>query len=114
DKGIATLGKAHVERMVAARADAPASAHNFLAALRLLMRYAVTTGLRSDDPTIASAPQDTSRRDIPLGRKKTLLPSRPSMRRAARRGWRWRCCYIRRNGALMWCAWGASTSGIVC
>jgi len=52
DKGIATLGKAHVERMVAARADAPASAHNFLAALRLLMRYAVTHGLRSDDPTI--------------------------------------------------------------
>jgi integrase len=52
DKGIATLARTHVERMVAARADAPASAHNFLAALRALMRYAVTTGLRSDDPTI--------------------------------------------------------------
>jgi hypothetical protein len=52
DKGIATLARTHVERMVAARADAPASAHNFLAVLRALMRYAVTTGLRSDDPTI--------------------------------------------------------------
>jgi len=52
DKGIATLGRTHVERMVAARADAPASAHNFLAALRALMRYAVTTGLRADDPTV--------------------------------------------------------------
>jgi integrase len=52
DKGIATLARPHVERMLAARADAPASAHNFLAALRTLMRYAVMVGLRSDDPTI--------------------------------------------------------------
>ena len=52
EKRIATLGKTHVERMVAAKADKPGAALNFLVSLRALMRYAVTAGLRGDDPTI--------------------------------------------------------------
>jgi len=51
DKGIATLGKTHVERMVNARAGTPGAALNFLVALRALMRHAITVGLRADDPT---------------------------------------------------------------
>jgi integrase len=51
DKGIATLARAHVERMVGARAATPGTALNFLVALRALMRHAVAVGLRSDDPT---------------------------------------------------------------
>ena len=114
DKGIATLARAHVERMISARADAPASARNFLAALRGLMQYAVMTGLRGDDLRSASAPQDTSRRDIPPGRKMTLPPSSPGTRRAPRRGWRSRYCFIRRSGGPTSCVWGASMSGTVC
>jgi len=52
DKGIATLGRVHVERMVHAKAGTPGEALNFLVALRALMRYAITAGLRVDDPTI--------------------------------------------------------------
>src|SRR5262245_34161680 len=52
DKGIATLGKAHVERMVSAKAATPGAALNFLGALRALMRHAVISGLRADDPTV--------------------------------------------------------------
>jgi integrase len=52
DKGIVTLGKAHVERMVSARAATPGAALNFLGALRALMRHAVISGLRADDPTV--------------------------------------------------------------
>jgi integrase len=52
DKGIATLGKAHVERMVNAKAGTPGEALNFLVALRALMRHAISAGLRADDPTI--------------------------------------------------------------
>jgi integrase len=51
DKGIATLGKTHVERMVNARGGTPGAALNFLVALRALMRHAITLGLRADDPT---------------------------------------------------------------
>jgi len=51
DKGIATLGRAHVERMVNAKASTPGSALNFLGALRALMRHAVAIGLRGEDPT---------------------------------------------------------------
>jgi integrase len=51
DKRIATLGKMHVERMVGAKAATPGAALNFLVSLRALMRYAVTAGLRGDDPT---------------------------------------------------------------
>jgi integrase len=52
DKGVATLQKHHVERMVVARAGTPGAATNFLIALRALMTYAVGVGLRADDPTI--------------------------------------------------------------
>jgi len=52
DKGIATLGRAHVERMVSARAATPGAALNFLGALRALMRHAIISGLRADDPTV--------------------------------------------------------------
>ncbi len=51
DKGVATLGRVHVERLVSAKAGKPGTALNFLVALRGLMRHAITVGLRSDDPT---------------------------------------------------------------
>jgi integrase len=51
DKGVATLGRAHVERMVSAKAGKPGTALNFLVALRGLMRHAIAVGLRADDPT---------------------------------------------------------------
>jgi hypothetical protein len=49
EKGIATLGKIHVERMMSTKA--PGAAVNFLVALRALMRHAVLVGLRAEDPT---------------------------------------------------------------
>jgi integrase len=52
DKGIASLQRAHVERMVEAKAATPGAALNFLATLRGLMRFATTVGLRADDPTV--------------------------------------------------------------
>jgi integrase len=51
EKGIATLGRIHVERMMDAKASTPGAALNFLVALRALMRHAVMVGLRTDDPT---------------------------------------------------------------
>src|SRR5260221_2916859 len=52
EQGIATLGRAHVERMVNTKAATPGAAMNFLVALRALMRHALTVGLRGDDPTV--------------------------------------------------------------
>jgi hypothetical protein len=57
DKGIATLGKVHVERMVNAKAGTPGEALNFLVAIRALMRHAITAGLRADDPLLVYGPQ---------------------------------------------------------
>src|SRR5262249_31731055 len=51
DKGIATLTRVHVERMLSAKAGRPGAALNFLVALRSLMRHAVAVGLRAEDPT---------------------------------------------------------------
>src|SRR5262249_14991205 len=53
DKSIAALQRVHVERMVAAKGATPGAALNFLTALRGLMHFAVTVGLRADDPTTA-------------------------------------------------------------
>jgi integrase len=52
DKGIAALGKVHVERMVNQRAKHPGAALNFLVSLRALMQHAINVGLRADDPTV--------------------------------------------------------------
>jgi integrase len=52
DKGIATLGRAHVERMVSQKANQPGTALNFLVSLRGLMHHAINVGLRADDPTL--------------------------------------------------------------
>src|SRR5262249_33781414 len=51
DKGIATLARVHVERMVSAKAGTPGTALNFLVALRALMQHALAVGLRANDPT---------------------------------------------------------------
>jgi hypothetical protein len=59
EKGIATLGKIHVERMMSTKA--PGAAVNFLVALRALMRHAILVGLRADDPTAT-----TTRSQVPL------------------------------------------------
>jgi integrase len=51
DKRIALLLRAHIERMVAAKAGTPATARNFLHTLRALMAHCVIVGLIATDPT---------------------------------------------------------------
>jgi integrase len=51
DKRIALLQRAHIDRMVAARASTPSAALNFLKAMRALMAHCVANYLRDDDPT---------------------------------------------------------------
>ena len=52
EKSIASLQRAHVERLLEAKVATPGAALNFLATFRGLMRFAVTVGLRADDPTV--------------------------------------------------------------
>jgi integrase len=52
DKRVALLGREHVERMVGAKAATPSAARNFLSMLRVLVRFAIETGIRPDDPTL--------------------------------------------------------------
>jgi integrase len=51
-KGIATLERTHVQKLLDAKATRPGGAINFFTALRALMKHAVAVGLRSDDPTV--------------------------------------------------------------
>ena len=51
DLNISTLGRKHVLRMLDAKAKHPGAARNFLRCLRLLVHYAIDTGIREDDPT---------------------------------------------------------------
>lgn len=52
DKRVATLHREAVQRMVAAKVKTPSAARNFLNTLRVLMAFAVETGIRPDDPTL--------------------------------------------------------------
>jgi integrase len=51
DRSIATLQRKHVVLMVDARAKTPVGARDFLRCLRLLTQYAISIGVREDDPT---------------------------------------------------------------
>ena len=51
DFSIATLAPKHVVRILDAKAGTPAAARDLLRCLRLLNRYAISIGLRQDDPT---------------------------------------------------------------
>lgn len=52
DKRVKMLERHHIVRLVNAKAETPAAAHNLLRIFRLLMRFAVTHGWRRDDPTV--------------------------------------------------------------
>lgn len=51
-KRVAMLQREHIARLVGAKSETPAAAHNLLRMLRLLMKFAVTHGWRRDDPTL--------------------------------------------------------------
>lgn len=48
---VALLERRHIEKIVSNRAATPAAANNLLRLLRTLMQFAVTSGVRRDDPT---------------------------------------------------------------
>ena len=56
EKRIALLERRHVDTMISNRLQTPAAANNLLRMIRLLMQFAVTNGLRKDDPTIGIKP----------------------------------------------------------
>jgi integrase len=51
DLSIATLARKHLVRMLDAKAETPIGARDFLRCLRLLIRYAISTGVIESDPT---------------------------------------------------------------
>jgi integrase len=51
DRSIATLQRKHTVMMVNAKAKTPVGARDFLRCLRLLTQYAISIGVREDDPT---------------------------------------------------------------
>jgi len=51
DKRIVMLQRAHIDRMVAAKAPTPSAAKNFLKALRAMMAHCIANHMRDDDPT---------------------------------------------------------------
>lgn len=52
DKAVAKLKREHVKAIIAKLADRPAVANNWLKTIKILMRHAVESGMRPDDPTI--------------------------------------------------------------
>jgi integrase len=51
-KRVAMLQREHVQKMLNAKVNTPSAARNFLITLRVLMAFAVESGIRADDPTI--------------------------------------------------------------
>jgi hypothetical protein len=56
DKRFSHLERRHIVKLMAERADKPAAANNLLRMIRLVSKFAVASGWRSDDPTIGISP----------------------------------------------------------
>ncbi|MBL8628632.1 MAG: tyrosine-type recombinase/integrase [Rhodospirillaceae bacterium] len=56
---IAQLERGHIERIVSERVATPAAANNTLRMIRILMQFAISVGLRMDDPTLNVKPVRT-------------------------------------------------------
>jgi hypothetical protein len=68
DKRIALLQRAHIDRIVAAKAATPSAARNFLKALKALMAFCIANHLRDDDPTVGVKSAKINGRLCDLGR----------------------------------------------
>jgi MoaA/NifB/PqqE/SkfB family radical SAM enzyme/integrase len=51
EKTVANLKREHIKAIVAKLSDRPAVANNWLKSIRILMRFALDSGMRADDPT---------------------------------------------------------------
>ena len=49
---VAAMNHEHVRRLIAKRADTPGAANDLLKKIRILMKFAIATGWRPDDPTV--------------------------------------------------------------
>lgn len=52
DKRVALLERDHIAKMLRQKVGTPAAANNWLRMVRMLMQFAVTEGMRRDDPTL--------------------------------------------------------------
>ena len=114
DKRGAMLQREHIVKLMATRADKPESANMFRKALRAMMRHAVETGLRGDDPTATCGRSRRSLMVSTLGRMTRSPDLRSHIRSVRAPGLPSRCCCTRGSAALMWCAWAASTFAMAC
>lgn len=51
EKTVANLKRKHIKAIIAKLADRPAVANNWLKSMRILLRFAMDSGMRADDPT---------------------------------------------------------------
>jgi hypothetical protein len=110
DKRSALLKREHVNVIFAKKVATRFAARNWLKTVRALMQFAVAEGLLATDPTTGiknlSGKTDGFRTwnedDIAAFEARHPIGTRERLR--------WPCCSTRRNGAVTWCGWDASTS----
>jgi hypothetical protein len=64
-KRIATIKSKHVQALIDAKAATPNAARDLLSVIRLLMKFAIDTGIRFDDPTLAVFMPDVNEIETP-------------------------------------------------
>jgi len=104
DKRVALVQREHIVAMLNKRVSTPAAANNWLRMVRMLMRFAITEGLRKDDPTLTvKSVRKTSEDTSPgLMRRSPAFGSTTSLERGL--AWQWRCYTRPRCDAATWCA----------
>ena len=79
----------------------PYTAHNWLRALRGLMRFAVEIGLRRDDPTAGIERAKATAGTIHTWSENEIAQYERHGRSVQSRGWQWPCFSIPRSAAVM-------------
>lgn len=111
DKVTAKLKQEHVKAIIAKPASRPAVANNWLKAIKILMRHAIDSGVRADDPTLGVKKLRTGPSGYRTWSEEEIEQFYDRHPIGSRADWRWTFCFTPGNAGPMWFAWAANTFG---
>jgi hypothetical protein len=114
DKSVRALEREHVKAMVNAKAATPAAANKFRKLLSVLMRVAIDTGWRDDNPVTTVKGIRTKSDGFRTWTDEEIAAFERGIKWVRNLASHWSCCFAPVNVGATLCLWDTSISRMVC
>jgi len=112
EKRFALLQREHIVRMLGSKIGKPSSARNWLNTIRAMMEFAVSEGMRQDNPAHNVKAPKIKTTGFTTWSEETSRRSSRRMPQVHALDWHSRSCSSRPNAVVMLCEWAASISAM--